>query len=294
MTEQMPLVSIGMPVYNCQRTLGVAIRSILLQTYQNWELFLIDDGSSDETLRVAQRFADSRIRIHSDGEWRGSPVRRNQAIAVSRGKYFACLDGDDLAYPHRFERQINYLEQHPEVDLVGAWIIVFGLGGTPLGKLAYPETHAAICARPFARFSMAHPTFVGRLEWFRHYRYDETLLKSQDQDLLLRSYRFSKFANVQEILLGYRQEKLDWRKILTSRFYHAQALNRELRKQGRSALAIRAIVEQGLKGLVDCFAVGTGLNYRILRHRARPITAAERAKWQHVWTLLNASSVLVR
>ena len=283
-----------MPVLDCQETLQLAIRSLLAQTYPHWELLLVDDGSSDGTLQVARRFADPRIEIYSDGESRGASFRRNQAIGMSRGKYYACMDGDDVAYPERLERQVSYLERHTDVDLVGAWVMVFGPAGTPLGKRAAPETHRAICARPFAGFPMAQPTFVGRLEWFRRYGYRDEVALCEDQDLLVRSYRFSRFANVPEILLGYREERLDLRKILTSRFYLAQSLSRAFCKQGQPGVAIRAIAEQVLKGLVDCFAVGTGLNYRILRHRARPITAAERAKWQHVWTLLNASSVPVR
>jgi len=276
-----------MPVWNCQETLPLAIRSLLAQTYLHWELLLIDDGSSDETLRVAQRFADPRIKIFSDCENRSLPARLNQAIAMSRGKYFARLDGDDVAYPERFERQVNYLEQHPDVDLVGAWVIVFNQAGTPLGKRAGPETHDAICAKPIAGFPIAHPTYVGRLEWFRRYRYNEVLLKSQDQELLLRSYRFSRFANVPEILLGYREERIELKKILTSRRFFARSLFREFQQQGRLDLAIRAVTEQVAKAVADCMAVGTGLNYRILRHRALPITEEEREEWVRIWTSVN-------
>ena len=285
--NERPLVSIGMPVRNCQETLQFAIRSLLEQTYPHWELLLIDDGSSDETLRVAQRFTDSRIKTYSDGESRGLSARLNRALAMSRGKYFARMDGDDVAYPERLERQVSYLEQHPDVDLVGAWVIVFDQAGTPLGKRAGPEAHSAICARPFAGFPLAHPTYVGRLEWFRRYRYSEVLPKSQDQELLLRSYRFSRFANVPEILLAYREERIDLKKILTSRHFLVCSLFNEFQRQKRLALALRALAEQTVKAVVDCIAVGTGLNYRILRHRALPITSEEQQEWARVWASVN-------
>jgi glycosyltransferase involved in cell wall biosynthesis len=84
-----PLVSIGMPVFNCERTLSTAIQSILNQTYSNWELIIIDDGSRDKTLEVANSFRDPRIEVINDGQNQRLPIRLNQAIALSRGKYFA-------------------------------------------------------------------------------------------------------------------------------------------------------------------------------------------------------------
>lgn len=287
MDDSYPLISIGMPVRNCQGTLPSAMRSLLMQTYSHWELLLIDDGSSDQTLEIAQRFADPRIRVYSDGESQGLSARLNQSIAMAQGKYFARMDGDDVAYPERLERQVSYLEQHPDVDLVGAWVMVFGPAGTPLGKRAGPETHIAICARPFAGFPIAHPTYVGRLEWFRRYRYRNEAIRCEDQDLLLRSYCFSRFANVPKILLGYREEGIDLKKILTGRWFFAKALAREFRRQQRPGLAIRAVWEQVMKAVLDCVAVGSGLNYRLLRHRAQPITNIERREWERVWASVN-------
>jgi glycosyltransferase involved in cell wall biosynthesis len=91
-----PLVSIGMPVFNCERTLSTAIQSILNQTYANWELIIIDDGSKDKTLEIAKSFRDPRIEVINDGQNQRLPIRLNQAIALSRGKYFARMDGDDV------------------------------------------------------------------------------------------------------------------------------------------------------------------------------------------------------
>lgn len=286
--KQRPLVSVGMPVKNCRDTLRLSVRSLLAQTYRDWELLLIDDGSSDNTLQIARQFDDSRIKIFSDGKNQGLSSRLNQAVELSQGQYFARMDGDDIAYPTRLERQTHYLELHPEVDLLGSWVIVFGSGGTPLGKRAGPETHDAICAKPFAGFPIAHPTYVGHLDWFQRYRFNETLYRSQDQELLLRSYRFSRFANVPEILLGYRENRIDLRKALTGRGYFVRSLYAEFRRQKRFGLAIRAVVEQILKAIVDSIAIGSGLNYRMLDHRAQPITSAERDDWEYIWRLVMA------
>ena len=167
--SEQPVVSIAMPVRNCERTLKLAVESILAQTYRSWELLLIDDGSSDGTVEIARSFQDSRIIVYSDGMARGLVARLNQAIALSRAKYFARMDGDDVAYPERLERQLAYLESHPDVDLIGAAILVFGQDGTPLGKRAVRPDHEAICSTPASGFGLAHPTYVGRLEWFRRH-----------------------------------------------------------------------------------------------------------------------------
>jgi glycosyltransferase involved in cell wall biosynthesis len=104
-----PLVSVGMPVRNCGKTLRAAIRSILWQTYPRWELLILDDASTDKTVEIARSFDDSRIKVLVDGVRRGLPARLNEAIFQSNGQYLARMDGDDVAYPERLERQIRFL-----------------------------------------------------------------------------------------------------------------------------------------------------------------------------------------
>lgn len=277
-----PLVSIAMPMRNNARTLAPAIQSILDQTYPHWELLLIDDGSSDATLRIAQRFADPRIRIWSDGAWQGLAARLNEAIDHSTGAYFARMDSDDIAYPQRLARQVAYLQAHPDVDLVGAWVLVFGPDGAVLGKREGAEHHEAICARPDYGISLAHPTWLGQIAFFRRYRYQ--IGSQEDADLLLRAYRDSRFATVPEILLGYREEQLKLKKLVTYRWLYLHSIVREFARQRKPQRAIKVVIIQVLKGAADCVAVTSGLNHRLLRHRARPVTDAERQDWERVWS----------
>jgi glycosyltransferase involved in cell wall biosynthesis len=315
--DDTPLISIAMPIRNNASTIDLAVRSIQAQTFRDWELILIDDGSTDATPERCRRLAaaDARIKFLDDRQARGLPDRLNQAIALARGRFFARMDGDDVAYPERLERQLVYLADHPGVDLLGCHVIVFGDDGVPLGKRACAETHKAICARPSAGFALVHPAFFGHLEFFRKYGYrsgavrceDQDLLlrsygtpekprpggmlKSQDQDLLVRSFQAARFANVPEILLGYRESRLDWRKNLVSRRYLAQSFFENHWHDGHPGLAVRAVAGQAVKSLVDLVAISTGLNYRILRHRARPIDETDRHRWDEVWTSLNVATV---
>src|SRR5579863_5206493 len=128
-----PLISVGMPVLNCEKTLELAMRSIVRQSRGDWALIVIDDGSTDHTVEIARSFSDPRVLVCADGLHTGLSERLNEAIQLSRGEYFARMDGDDVAYPERFERQVRYLEEHPEVDLLGAGILVFKGSGCALG-----------------------------------------------------------------------------------------------------------------------------------------------------------------
>lgn len=287
MSSRTPLVTVALQFYNNERTLALAIRSVLSQSLGDFELLLHDDGSTDHSMAVAQQFRDERIQLFSDGVRLWRPARINQALDLARGEYFALMDGDDICYPDRLLHQIGYIAENPGVDLVGSSTLVFRGKGHAIGKRSTPERHEDICRSPWSGIHMAQPAFLGRTAWFRKHRYDESMLKAQDQDLLLRSYRSSTFANVPEILLGYREERIDLRKILISRKHMSRSLYREFARQGKQGLAMRAVVEQLLKGLVDCTAATTGLGYRILRHRAHPITAHEREEWDKVWALLN-------
>jgi len=286
----LPLVSIGMSVFNCGKTLAPTIRSLLNQTYENWELILIDDGSTDDTSLLARRFNDSRIKVISDGINLRLPARLNQSISLSQGKYFARMDGGDIAYPERLAVQVQYLEGHPDIDLVASRIIIFSGEGHVIGSYLFRQSHSEICSRPWAGFYLPHPTWMGRLKWFRTNLYRTDMNKSQDEELLLRTYRNSCFACIPNILLGYRVRSLSLTKILNSRYHFSMALIRRAIVDRNLVLGF-GVLGQVLKALVDIFAITTGLNYRILRHRAIPVEEGEISQWQDVWTECSASEV---
>lgn len=278
-----PRVSIGMPVYNCAATLGVALRSILNQTFSDWELILLDDGSADTTVEIARSFKDARIRVIADGVHKGMPALLNDAISLSTGEFFARMDGDDVCYPERLALQVKYLEHHPQIDLLGGSVLVFGQGGKPLGTRKGSISHEQICGRPWAGFDLAHPTWMGRIGWFRKHLYHLDAGRCCDQDLLLRTYESSRFAVLPELVLGYREEKLTLRKILADRYCVCKSLLREAFEHGNYPVAVTGVISQNLRGLVDVFAVTTGLNYRVLRHRAMPLEESMKGPWSQVW-----------
>lgn len=120
-----PMVSVVMPAYNGERFIARAIQSIIDQTYGNWELVIVDDCGNDQTMDIVKSFHDDRIRVLYNKKNEGIAYSRNKAIENSKGKYIAILDDDDIALPDRLDIQVDYLESHPEIGVVGGrayWI----------------------------------------------------------------------------------------------------------------------------------------------------------------------------
>ena len=161
-------------------------------------------------------------------------------------------------------------------------MLVFGTDGRPLGRRSCPATHEEITARPRSGFPLAHPTWLGRREWFAAYGYRAAAVRCEDQDLLLRSWRHSRFANVSTVLLGYREERIDLRKVLSSRYHYVGCVAREAGGWVRLSTC-RAGSEQAAKGLADTLAVTFGMEAPVLGHRHRFLPDAELTRWQEVW-----------
>jgi glycosyltransferase involved in cell wall biosynthesis len=132
-----PLVTVAMPVFNAGRHLRPAVISIILQTFTDWELLVIDDGSSDGAVDDILDLDDARIRILRDGSNRGLAARLNEAIDLARGHYFARMDQDDISYPERLARQVDMLEQSPALDLCAVRCAAINFENELVGALPY-------------------------------------------------------------------------------------------------------------------------------------------------------------
>ncbi len=124
-----PLVSVIMPAYNGEKYIGAAIESILNQTYENWELIIVEDKSTDNTLDVVQKYKDSRISLYLNPSNKGIAYSTNLGITQSKGKYIALLDDDDLATEHRLEWQTDFMEEHSEIDILGGRSVLIDADG---------------------------------------------------------------------------------------------------------------------------------------------------------------------
>ena len=203
-SQKKPLVTVSMPAFNSERYIAEAIESILAQTYQNFELIIVDDGSTDRTREIIDSFQDPRIvKVYSDRN-RGLITTRNRIAQLAKGKYLALLDADDRAYPDRLEQQVAFLEAN-YADLCGAdhWTLNQVTGQIKSSKQRHSnaDIHAllSVCS------PVCNPAMMGRIEIFRQFPYKASYLHAEDYclwtEIALAGYRF---ANLKKKLITYR------------------------------------------------------------------------------------------
>jgi hypothetical protein len=198
------------------------------------------------------------------------------------------MDADDIAYPDRLARQLVFLSNHTEVDLCGAGALVFGKRGRPLWRFSPALEHAAISRSPFRGFPLWHPLWMGHIEWFRRWRYEESAWLAQDQELLLRSYRLSRFANLPQVLLGYRRERVTLKKLFRYKLLHIQYVCKQPGAAPGSWQKIQLLLITAARFAANCLALVRGFEHRFGHQAAKAPTAAELTEWRIVWNLLSA------
>jgi glycosyltransferase involved in cell wall biosynthesis len=283
-----PLVSVLLSCHNAEATLADAIQSVLWQSYDKWELILIDDGSTDRTLEIARQIRDSRIVVIAENECRGLAVRLNQGIARARGSLIARMDADDTAFPDRFMKQVAFLQERPDISLLATGVLLVDAAACPVGVLTAPPNHAEICARPWAGFPMPHPTWMGRADWFRRFQYDVRAKKAQDQEMLLRSYRSSRFAVLPDVLLAYRYDRISVRKSVLGRWVFVRsAIAGSSPRHAAATIANHAIAAGR-----DLMAVIARNEQGVIRRRTMPVSAELRTYWNKLRSSLVEGSAM--
>ena len=204
---EIPKVSVVMPVFNNGEWLAEAISSVRAQSLREFELIVIDDGSTDQTELIIAKTArdDARIRT-ARYDHRGIAAALNAGIALARSPVIARMDGDDIADPDRLRKQLAFLEAHPSVAAVGSWAHVVDERGRRTGELR-PETESSVLrsllpkTNPFVHSSMMLSTEVVRGVG----GYRAGLEGAEDYDLWLRISEQAQLANLPEFLLSYRR-----------------------------------------------------------------------------------------
>jgi len=202
-------ITIGIPFYNAERYFEEAIKSIFAQTYQDWELILIDDGSTDGSLEIARAVNDSRVRVISDGCNRKLPYRLNQITSEAKYDFIGRMDADDIISPTRFEKQLAVLEADPKVDLVTTGVCSITNDSIPVG-MRCGSPGQALTGRNLllGQASVVHAAILGRRSWFLRNPYDETAMLMEDYELWLRAFSKNDFNLhvLNEPLYYYREE----------------------------------------------------------------------------------------
>lgn len=200
-----PLISVLMPVYNGQQYLAEAIRSILNQTYNHFELLIIDDGSTDNSEQIIKGFHDNRIVYLKNETNKGLIYTLNKGISLSKGLYIARMDADDVSVAERFEKQIAEFKKDSQLVICGSFIKTFG-NGVEEYISHIPVTNAQIIASIFFVCPFAHPSVMIKKESLLQLNecYREEYKHSEDYDLWSRLVFIGHSKNIPEFLLHYR------------------------------------------------------------------------------------------
>lgn len=279
-----PRISIILSFRDPGAGLDAALASLQWQTEEDWELVAIDDGSRDGSSRLPRLLADPRIHLIRHVESAGLPVRLNQGVRMARGRYIARMDADDIAFPQRLRTQADYLDAHPDVDLLASSVLMIDDAGQPICLTRSPPTHEQLVRRAALRFPMPHPTWMGRAQWFRAHPYDEHAIRAEDQHLLYRTYRDSRFAAIEEPLLAYRCGRLSARKSLQGR----RSFLRGVWSHGPLLHACAATAVHSAAALRDLLAMASGRERSVIRRRGDAVPEALRDQWSRLLAQLDA------
>jgi len=246
-----PKVSVVIPVYNREGYIGDAIQSILSQTLQDFELIVVDDGSSDGTPEAVERVRDPRIRLVRNRENLGIPQTRNRGLEEARGEYVAWLDSDDMALPSRLQVQVDFLDRAPAIALVGSWAGTMNDAGHWLPRYkVLPTQPEEVGARLLLRCPILQYSMMGRAEILKEMGYREDFPVCQDFDLFVRLFERHGLANLPRLLVRRR--------------FHAGRVTREkseLVKAMNQSIAARQIEALG----VDASAGDLDRHFRLPR-----------------------------
>ena len=253
-TQSVPRVSIITAAFNAEKTIKDTVESIRRQTLLDWEHIIIDDGSTDNTLAMLYDFEreDPRLRVVHQKNARQAAAR-NAALRFARSEYIAIIDADDQAYPERLEKQVNYLDQHKEINVIGAWATdVQASTGKVLGIQRRRETHDDLIRHIYKECPFITSTVTARRSFFSEtggFRADYT--PAEDYDLWFRGCHLGGYHNLQEPLVTYScRQDINWKSPLTSARVILEAAYRDRRIWTHSWYALRPIAAVALAKLL--------------------------------------------
>lgn len=202
-----PLISVILPVFNGEDHLAECIESVLYQSYTNFEFVIVDDASTDSTPQILKKYSnqDERIRVITNPVNQKQTISANTACKKSVGKYVARMDADDIALPKRFEKQFEFLEANPNVGMVGSWTDTISDNGKVIGNWKTSAEHNVLIWDLLFGASFAHSSVMIKKNSIKQVGFYQ-LPQAEDYDLWSRISRIADVANIPEIL----QQKRVW------------------------------------------------------------------------------------
>ena len=283
-------VTVGIPFYNSAGTLADAIRSVFAQTFQDWELLLVDDGSTDQSLAIARSVDDPRVKVISDGVNRGLSYRLNQIVGLAQGDLIARMDADDLMHPHRLQQQVEFLQAHPDVQVLGTATFTVS---ADLRITGWRSSTMDPSPRGVLRHALfIHPSVMARAQWYQANLYDSAYIRAEDHELWVRTSKHTQFAALPDRLLFYREgDVVNLRNYLLS----ARTDRKIFRMYGPEMVGFAytgvLLGQSWLKSLAYQVFTSLGLQHHLVRRRNAPVTESDAEEARRIIQTIQAAQV---
>nr|WP_232470359.1 glycosyltransferase [Methylococcus sp. BF19-07] len=288
-----PRITVLLPVYNGEIYLREALESILIQTYADFSLLAIDDGSTDSSLEILRSIKDPRISVKVNPTNKGLIRTLNEGLDLIQSEYIARMDADDIATPYRLEEQLAFMDAHPDVGLCGGYYERFT--DTESIVVRPPTTHEDISYALIFDNVMAHNTVMFRRSVLEHYRlrYDPAFAHAEDYELWVRFARYSRLANLPRVLVRYRFHPANTssrfrqeQQIAAAKIRHIHRTHLGLEPQAADAVLHRQLFDMRFEGgLPELKAAGIWLAklYRVGVRRCRQHPLKTFLEFNRLW-----------
>ncbi len=274
-------ITIGLPFYNNEKTLHYTLSSILKQSFSNWKLILINDGSTDRSHEGLSPdiLNDPRVTYIHDKTNRGLVYRLNQIADLCDTPFLARMDADDMIVPDRIEIQLQYLLAHPDVDLVDSALCSIDENNQVLGiRGMEPIRYSPVDI--MLKSMLNHATIAGKTSWFKANRYDPAFVRAEDYELWCRTFSFSNFRRIEQPLYIVREGKVNVKNYVRT----MQTCRKVFRLYGPQYLSAEQLRKEIFKTYIKSFLYQTlglfGFQDILSKQRNRSLPAHESQKMQ--------------
>jgi glycosyltransferase involved in cell wall biosynthesis len=287
-------VTIGLPFFNPGDRFHYALKSIYAQTFVDWELILINDGSTDNSPEVAASLRDGRVRYIDDSLNLGLPARLNQIAREARGEVIMRMDSDDLMHPERLRLLIQALQANPGAQVVHSASISLDRYNRPIGR-SRARTVPPSELEVFRTGGILHSTIAASRDWFLRNPYKEDYLRAEDRELFVRTYRQTRYAYVDKPLYYYFHLG-NVRPGAYSLTYKTE--RRVIREYGRARLGFlrtkQLLYRSYCKSLLLHATSVLGIQNHIFRHQPTPLSYSEISEYEAALQCVKSQTLPIR
>lgn len=289
------MITVGISIYNAETYLEDAIKSVLAQSFKDFELILIDDGSTDNSLAIVKSFNDPRIRIYADGTNKRLPYRLNQIIQLAKYDYIARMDADDLMDVNRLKIQIEHLKKHPEIDLVTTGMYSIGKNNEILGK-RIPEDYQMSTEEILNGVTnLLHASMLARKIWCLRnlYRVDNALAEDYELWLSAAIKNDLNYHVIQDPLYYYREvENVKKAKMIKGYNTQIEVIKRYSKGVISQSATNKIILKFSMKKIIVYFLDFFNLMIILEKRRVLRVSEADKLRYQDNLSKINLLGIV--